>query len=171
MTLKKPDSFTFLRPGRLRDGDLELVLVQTTPPNPRKNWAPSYQFDMRLAGTSRTVGHVNFRIGNMDNVVLYGGHIGYDVSPPYRGRHFAARSCRLLFPFARRHGLDILWITCNPDNIASRRTCEIAGGQFIEIIDLPPDNNMYKDGERQKCRYRFDLKKLDGNEENLGSAS
>jgi tagatose 1,6-diphosphate aldolase len=50
-----------------------------------------------------------------------------------------------------------VWITCDPENTASRRTCELAGADFIEIIDLPPDIDMYQDGERQKCRYRLDV--------------
>ena len=88
---------------------------------------------------------------------MYGGHIGYGVLPRYRGHRYAARACKLLFPLARRHGLNPLWITCNPDNIASRRTCELAGGKLVEIVDLPEDIDMYQAGERQKCRYRFDL--------------
>ena len=37
---------------------------------------------------------------------------------------------RLLLPLARRHGLQTVWITCNPDNWASRRTCELAGAEL-----------------------------------------
>jgi tagatose 1,6-diphosphate aldolase len=50
-----------------------------------------------------------------------------------------------------------LWITCNPYNIASRRTCELAGGELVEIVDLPKDTDMHQRGERKKCRHRFDL--------------
>jgi tagatose 1,6-diphosphate aldolase len=60
-------------------------------------------------------------------------------------------------PLARHYSLNPLWITCNPDNYASRRTCELAGATFIEIVDLPEDTDMYQMGERQKCRYRLDL--------------
>ena len=60
-------------------------------------------------------------------------------------------------PLARRHGLAELWITCNPENKASRRTCEFAGAELIEIVDLPPHTDMYQEGERQKCRYRLQL--------------
>jgi len=49
------------------------------------------------------------------------------------------------------------WITCNPDNAASRRTCELAGAVLVEIVDLPEDIDMYQEGERQKCRYRLEL--------------
>jgi tagatose 1,6-diphosphate aldolase len=50
-----------------------------------------------------------------------------------------------------------LWITCNPENVASRRTCELVGGELVDIVELPPDIDMYKEGERQKCRYRVRL--------------
>lgn len=64
---------------------------------------------------------------------------------------------RTLIPLARRHGFNELWITSNPENIASRRTCEIAGAELAEIVDLPPRIDMYQEGERQKCRYRLTL--------------
>ncbi len=153
----KTEDFTFLDPGRLVDGDLELVLVKKKTGNPEKELVPAYDFKMRLLGTEMKMGHINLRIGNIDKIVKYGGHIGYGVDPEYRGHRYAARSCRLLFPFAKRHGLNTLWITCNPGNLGSRKTCEIAGGKLIEIVDLPEDNDMYKKGDRKKCRYRFDL--------------
>jgi tagatose 1,6-diphosphate aldolase len=86
---------------------------------------------------------------------MYLGHVGYNVYPPARGRRLAARAVRLLLPFARRLGLSPLWITCNPDNLASRRTCEIAGGRLIDVVPLPADHPLHARGEREKCRYRF----------------
>ena len=59
--------------------------------------------------------------------------------------------------FARRLGLSPLWITCNPENVASRRTCERAGGTLVETVKLPPDHPLYQKGERAKCRYRFEV--------------
>ena len=149
-------TFTFLEPGPMVDKDLQLVLVKTCPADPEKERVPAYEFEMRHSRTGETLGHVNLRIGNTDKIVKYGGHIGYGVVAAHRGHHYAARSCQLLFPFARSHGLTTLWVTCNPDNLASRRTCEIAGGTLVEVIDLPEDNDQYQRGDRQKCRYRFD---------------
>lgn len=51
------------------------------------------------------------------------------------------------------HGMDKIIITCNPDNIASRRTCEKAGLVLNEIVKLPEHNDMYQEGERHKCIY------------------
>lgn len=61
----------------------------------------------------------------------------------------------LLFELARKHGLDYLIITCNPDNWASRKTCEYAGGQLLEIAELPEDNDMRLEGATEKCIYKF----------------
>ena len=150
--------FTFYNPGILIDGDLELVLVETIFPEQNPiDYIPVYKFEMRQVDTAERLGRISFRVANTEDIVLYAGHFGYDVVEKYRGHRYAARSCQLLFLLALKHNINPLWITCNPDNFASRRTCEIAGGRLIEVVDLPPDNDQYQDGERQKCRYRFDL--------------
>ena len=93
---------------------------------------PAYHFWMRLRPEFDPpvpiAGTIGLRVGHDCNLEMYLGHVGYNVYPPARGRHYAQRSLRLLFPLARRCGLDPLWVTCNPDNPASRRTCEGAGG-------------------------------------------
>ncbi|MBN2002344.1 MAG: GNAT family N-acetyltransferase [Anaerolineae bacterium] len=112
---------------------------------------------MTLVGQDVDAGAIHLRVGGARHIVMYAGHIAYHVTPEYRGHHYASRACRLLLPLARLHGLNPLWITCNPDNFASRRTCELAGAQFVEIVYLPEDTDMYQEGERQKCRYRLDV--------------
>lgn len=144
----------FYQPGPLIDHDLELVLAETIPGNPFRELVPAYRFNMVHPGATRKMGEIELRIGNTEHIRLYAGHIGYEVYPAYRGHHYAARSVLLLLPLAYYHGLNPLWITCNPDNFASRRTCELAGFELVEIVDLPAHTDMYRDGERQKCRYR-----------------
>jgi tagatose 1,6-diphosphate aldolase len=102
-------------------------------------------------------GGIGLRIGNTRDVELYYGHFGYNVLPPARGNHYAERACRLLLPLASAHGMQTLWITCNPDNHASRRTCERLGCTLAEIVALPESHPLYLRGERRKCRYRLDL--------------
>jgi len=149
--------FRFLDPGELRDDGIILRLVATQPADPGKNWVPYYVFHIMSAKSGRRVGEIHLRIGNTEHMRLYGGHVAYGVRLEFRGNHFAGRALRLLMPLALRHGLSELWITCNPENFPSRRTCEFAGAALVEIIDLPPDVDMYQEGERQKCRYKLDL--------------
>ena len=155
--MRPSDEFRFLDPGSPSDGELQLQLVALKPADPLKNWVPAYEFEMRVPGSGGPVGKISLRARSTVFLEMYGGQIGYTVEPPHRGRHYAERAVRLLIPFIRRHGLKAVWITCNPENRASRRTCERLGAQFVEIVDLPPDCDMYLRGERRKCRYRLDL--------------
>lgn len=146
----------FLDFGQLIDDDLELVLDNFNFGDESQGMPPAYRYRMIHTKTRMTMGNISLRLGNQPQILLYAGHIGYGVDEAYRGQCYAARGVILLLPHARAHGIDPVWITCNPDNRASRRSCELAGGKFVEIVDLPVDNLMYKLGERQKCRYRFD---------------
>ncbi len=145
----------FLSPGNLSDGELELLLSRQMPADTAKGTAPTYLFDMRIDG--RVVGGIRFRAGSNTDVDCYAGNFGYNVDPAFRGHHLAERACRLLLPFAKAHGFRTLWITCDPENYPSRRTCERLGGVLVEVVRIPESSDMYQDGEREKCRYRLGL--------------
>lgn len=150
-------NFKFLEPGVLVDGDLKLVLEKCVPADPSKNYVPAYEFKMCVGDSSDKIGHVNFRAGSTSELIFIGGHLGYGVDSEYRGRQLAERACRLLIPFIKQHGFSEIWITCNPDNYASRKTCERLGAELVEIVDVPLNHEMYKDGDRQKCRFRLEV--------------
>lgn len=146
---------SFAEPGALIDDELELILIERYAGNPRINFAPAYRFKMTNTYDGRELGRIDLRIGNTEHLRKYVGHIGYRVREAHRGHRYAARSVRLLLGLARQHQLGTVWITCNPDNLASRRTCELAGFVFTEIVQLPTNTDMYRRGEREKCRYRL----------------
>jgi predicted acetyltransferase len=150
-------NFKFLEPGNLSDNELRLVLTAKCPAEPAKSYVPSYMFKLCIGDSEDCAGHIDLRAGNTYDLVMFGGHIGYSVEPKYRGHHYAARACALLLPLARAHGLNELWITCVADNIASKRTCELAGAKFVEIVDVPAHTDMYREGERRKCRFCLKL--------------
>ena len=102
MTMRKFKFHTF---SPFFDDDLEVRVRDRLPANPAKGFVPVYVFEMRVAGTGEAAGELELRIGNTDLIRNYGGHLGYRVYVPFRGRHFAARACRLVVPVARRHGL------------------------------------------------------------------
>lgn len=155
--MTSPAPFPFIDPGSLRDGSLRLELAAKLAANPAKGYVPAYDFVMRLDGVAEPVGKIQLRAETTERIVLYRGHIGYSVVPEHRGQHLAARSVKLLKPLARHHRLGPVWLTCNPTNIASRRSCELAGARLVEIIPLAADEEMYQLGDREKCRYRLEL--------------
>jgi predicted acetyltransferase len=57
-----------------------------------------------------------------------GGHIGYDVRPSARRRGHATAMLRAALPIARSLGLESALVTCDVDNIASRKVIERNGG-------------------------------------------
>src|SRR3954453_18002085 len=98
------------------DGELALKLG-ATPEAAESPWAvPAYVVDMRI-GDLR-VGSISLRISDAERIRLYAGHVGFSVEPPWRGRGLAGRAVRLLLPLAQAHGLDPLWLTCDPGNFA-----------------------------------------------------
>lgn len=139
----------------LNDGEIFLKLKRTSEAQPEKRWLPAYYFDICLHN-GETVGVCDLRIGHNEKTYL-GGNIGYTIDEAYRGRHYAAKACRLAFRQAKKHGMEYLIITCVPENIASARTCKLAGGQFLEIAEVPEDNEMYAEGKRQVRVYRFEI--------------
>ena len=146
----------FLDTSFLENDEIKLVLERTADSVPERNWVPAYHFSIcDRSGTK--MGTCDLRIGNVEGLYL-GGHIGYAVDEQYRGHHYAAKACTLLFSLARMHGMDHLYITCDPDNWPSRKTCERLSGELLEIAELPEDNDMrVMNGDTKKCVYRFEL--------------
>ena len=157
MAAASSSEFQFFDPGPLRDRELSAVVVARKPADPGKGWVPSYEIDLHVDGVQERIGKIFLRVGTTPALEMCGGHVGYEIDPAWRGRHYAERSVRLLLPLAKCHGFSTLWITCSPDNWPSRRTCERLGAQFVEIVPVPPDNEMYLQGARQKCRYRLTI--------------
>lgn len=57
-----------------------------------------------------------------------GGHIGYDIRPSARQRGHATAMLAAALPVARSLGIDQALLTCDEDNIASRKVIEANGG-------------------------------------------
>jgi predicted acetyltransferase len=157
-SVKPVEDVEFVAPGRLVDGDLELRLVGTTPADHERGFDPTYQFEMVAAISGVVMGNINLRVGHTQHLRLYRGHIGFGVLEPFRGNQLALRSCRLLAGLARHHSLLPVWLTCNEGNIASQRTLEALGAEFVEIRRMPPDYPYvayYPPEARTKRRYRW----------------
>jgi predicted acetyltransferase len=137
----------------LRDNELELELIEYG--IQAIHGVPAYHFRMVHRETGEELGTSRLRTESTPHIERYAGHIGYAVHPQHRGHHYAAKSLRLLLPFAQQLGISPLWITCDPANIASRRTLDSIGAEFVEVVDVPADCIIHRSGHPQKCRYRI----------------
>ena len=152
------DQFNFLDPGRLVDGDLELALVERMPADRARGRVPQYEFEMRRTGSTQAMGTIRLRIGSARKL-RYAGHIGYGVNAECRGHRYAARSCLLILPLARAHGLKAVWLTVDPHNVPSLKTCRIIGAKWVDTVRLLKDDPMYQQGARYRRRLCLDLGK------------
>jgi tagatose 1,6-diphosphate aldolase len=139
----------------LRDGELRLEAAGYEVN--AVHHVPCWSFRMVHAESGEEMGTIRLRVGDSRHVVMYAGHVGYTVDERHRGHGYAERALRLLLPMARKLGLDPLWVTCDPENVASRRTLERIGARLEEEVEVPPDCVIFRSGHPRKCRYRIDL--------------
>ena len=136
---------------------ISLVVEALLPEDEIKGYVPAYVFGIVRHGTWDRVGRISLRIGNNELINRYAGHIGYSVDKPYRGNGYAGKACALLVELAKSHEFATLYITCDPDNYASKRTIEKLGAQLIDVVNVPRETEIYKRGERIKLRYAWDI--------------
>jgi tagatose 1,6-diphosphate aldolase len=135
------------------DLQLEVDQLYTAANSP---WSvPAYRFEIVHEG--QKAGTISLRVSNEERLVRVAGHIGFGISEQFRGRRLAGRAVRRLLPLAAHYRLNPLWLSCNPDNLASMQVMNWLGAIYVETVDLPPDDTRYYPrGERQKRRYRLD---------------
>ncbi len=81
-----------------------------------------------LVAGDEYLGRISVRHELTDALRVIGGHIGYDVRPSRRREGLGTRMLELCLPHARALGIDPAMITCDAENIASRRVIERCGG-------------------------------------------
>lgn len=116
-----------------------------------KQYLPIYIFDICLLDGT-IIGECNLRVGYNDLSSIV-GNIGYGIHESYRGHHYASKACRLLFILAKKHQMDYVIISCEPENAASIKTIESLDGQFLGIEKVPNDCDAYMKGVRYLKRY------------------
>jgi len=139
----------------LSDNEIYLELYQAL--NGDNDNPPIYRFCIKTHRDNNIVGRCSFRVGDTNNRhIKYGGNIGYDIDEPYRGNKYSLKACKLLLIFAESHGMKSVYITCDPENKASCRICELLGADFVGIVDLPEDDyNYINNGCKQHCVYEI----------------
>lgn len=141
----------------LYGNEIDIKLLSKSSGNPSTGRSPEYKFQVKLHRSDVSIGHINVRFGNDEKIVKYIGHIGYGIDQDYRGNKYSIMACELVRRVLREHEIEKVIITCNPDNHASRKTCDGIGARLIEIIDIPRTSDAYSDDETSKCRYEWKI--------------
>ena len=76
------------------------------------------------------LGRLSIRHRLTQHLLEFGGHIGYDIRPSARRRGHGTAMLAAALPVARSIGIDPALITCDSDNVGSRRVIENNGGVF-----------------------------------------
>lgn len=82
---------------------------------------------------AKVIGFLAIRHQLNDYLLEAGGHIGYSIRPSYRRQGHATRALGLALERCRELGLVRVLVTCNEDNVGSRRTIESQGGVLEDI--------------------------------------
>jgi len=140
------------------DGEIDLIPLHFVPPDPKLGFGHEQIWRITLHNSRREIGQISYRDGE-SRYVYYYGHIGYHINPGSRGHRFAFRACRLIIPEIRMSGKSSVIITCDPDNIASRKTCEALGCVLERISPVPDDIRKDYDIGPMKRRYIWQIDK------------
>ena len=95
------------------------------------------------------IGRTSIRFMLNDFLATEGGHLGYCVLPPHRGRGHATEILRQSLIVARSHGVGRVLVTCDDDNTPSAIVIERCGGVYESTVP-----NF--EGGRSKRRFWID---------------
>ena len=87
-------------------------------------------------------------------ILTYAGQIGYMVKEEYRGKRYATNALKAALPHCFQY-FQSIFVTCDPDNIASIKTIESVPFKFHGIKKIPKTNIMYRLGMRKKRLYEL----------------
>ncbi|WP_148572711.1 GNAT family N-acetyltransferase [Nocardioides caldifontis] len=118
--LRHPDTFAEL---------VRFLLRQRDPDEPRPR-AYVAATELWMVEDGEYVGRIALRHELNELLHEWGGHIGYAVRPSARGKGHATAALLDMLELCAERGIDPVLVTCDIDNVASRRVIEKAGGQY-----------------------------------------
>jgi predicted acetyltransferase len=104
-----------------------IALARPETPRPA-GWVPSTS--LWAVRDDQVVGRVSLRHALTPWLIEVGGHIGYAVRPSARRQGVATEALRLMLPVAAARRIDPALVTCDEDNLGSRRVIEKNGGRL-----------------------------------------
>lgn len=122
------------------DGWLEkLVVDRVQMPNEERVPAETFFLMKRLPRESHMlqedvellVGMINIRLVLNDNLWKFGGHIDYSIRPSERRKGYNKVNLYLALKVCQNHGIEVVLLDCDKDNIGSAKTMRALGGKLL----------------------------------------
>lgn len=86
---------------------------------------------------NKIVGMAQLRHYLNDYTEKYAGHVGYSIRPSERGKHYAMRLLHDMLPRLKSLGHNRILVTCEPQNVASRKVILSNGGVYESTVHDP----------------------------------
>ncbi len=115
-----------------------------------------------LTNNSEYIGQVSVRPElTTPYLITYGGHIGYSIRPSKRRCGYGTKLLSKALEIAKKNKLKRVLVTCDSDNIGSRKIIEKNGGCYETSISMT-NSSFATEGrpiskEVKKLRYWIDL--------------
>jgi predicted acetyltransferase len=106
--------------------------------------------DFWLIDKNEFIGRLSLRHELNQFLLKMGGHIGYEIRPSRRKQGYGTEILRLGLEKAKELGLQRVLVTCDEDNIGSKKIIEQNCGKFENAIELEWDHV-------KKLRYWIDI--------------
>ena len=96
------------------------------------------------------IGRLTLRSEVNEHLLQMGGHIGYEIRPSLRRQGYGKLILKYGLERAKAFGLERVLLTCDEDNLGSRRIIESHGGMLENIIEI-------EQWPAKVCRYWLQL--------------
>ena len=149
----------FQREGRLLNYDVQRIehdfayflcqlRKQQTPYTIKPGFVP--HTDFWLIDGDEYIGQLSVRHQLNDFLLKIGGNIGYQIRPSKRCRGYGKTILSLGLEKARTMGIARALVTCDENNIGSKKVIEYNGGKFENTVEV-------EGSPLKKLRYWIDL--------------
>ena len=112
-----------------------------------------YVFSVYKKGGYKKIGRITLWMATHEDSYIK-GNIGYNIHKNHRRRGFAKGACIILLRYLKTKNVQNLLITCNPDNIATRRICKALGAKHIDTTPVPPK---WRDHHNKKTKLVYEI--------------
>ncbi len=89
-----------------------------------------------LVDNGEYIGRISIRHELNENLLHWGGHIGYEIRPARQKQGYGKLILKLGLERAKKLGLQKVLVSCDEDNMASKKIIESNGGVFENTVDV-----------------------------------